>query len=459
MGEQRAILFNRGRKLVQSALLLVMITSPMAAFAQSTLESTNFKLQNVNLGDNLTLATSQDSQPPVVSSEGPTVTKLSHNSATITWTTDKKSSSVVEYGTAATYGKEAGSSTLVTAHTVEVYGLSPETLYHFRVKSIDALGAEGLSTDYTFTTPSEKGINSIEISDITYTSALISWVTGDSTKEEVQYGTSTSYGQSVAGKSLSFTTNHTVKLEDLKIGTRYHFRIVATSSDGEVIRSSDLTFTTLDTPKFTKISASTVDANKVDIFWDTNTATSGTVSYTKSGETKALTVGTSVRSIKHTTSIEGLIGSSDYTYTITATDEHGDQVTSAVQSFKTPVDTVPPQIKDLKTTVTRSGDESVLTITWKTNEPSKGRATLLPKTGGDVIEIPEQTDLKTEHVLVQTGIKPSTPYTVKAVSTDPFDNKAEQEISFVSPNLRKSVLALILESILRPFGWLAQFFQ
>jgi hypothetical protein len=89
------------------------------------------------------------SGPPTISSvaAAPTAT-----TATITWTTDTPSNSQVLYGPTAGYGSQ---STLdpsnVTSHSVTITGLTPETLYHFKVASDNAYGS-AQSGDLTFTT-------------------------------------------------------------------------------------------------------------------------------------------------------------------------------------------------------------------------------------------------------------------------------------------------------------------
>lgn len=439
-------------------LIIGVGAMPTAVLAQASSSSTNFKMDNIYFGDNLSLVTTQDSVPPEVSTDGPSVTELSHSKATIVWKTDKKSTSVVQYGTTTEYGFETGNSELVTSHEITIFGLDPETLYYYRVKSVDALGAAGFSEQKTFTTTAEEGINSIKVSDVSYTTALISWTTGNATKEELQYGLTTAYGESIKGSSLSFTTNHTVKLEGLKSGTEYHFRIVATTPKGENLRSNDFIFKTIDEPKFVSIALGQSTANDVVINWATNTETTGLISYSIAGG-PILSEGTEEFAVKHATQISQLIGSTTYSYTITATDITGKKVTSAPQTFKTAADTTKPVIKDLKTTVTRSGEELILTITYKTNEPTKSRAIVAPKSKKGDIEIPAVEELKVEHTLIQTGIDPLTSYKATVFATDPFSNEQTADISFVSPSLRKNILTLILESVLRPFGWLSRVFN
>ncbi len=89
-------------------------------------------------------------------------------SAQITWTTDKPSTSQVEYGATQEYVAVTPLDTeLVTSHKVTIRDLLPGTLYHYRVKSTDAYGNPALSRDMTFVTLPEPSRSSPPvISDI-----------------------------------------------------------------------------------------------------------------------------------------------------------------------------------------------------------------------------------------------------------------------------------------------------
>jgi hypothetical protein len=78
---------------------------------------------------------------------------MTSTSATITWSTDQASSSQVEYGTTTAYGSMTTlNQTLVTSHSQALTGLVAATVYHYRVHSANATGAQGISGDFTFTT-------------------------------------------------------------------------------------------------------------------------------------------------------------------------------------------------------------------------------------------------------------------------------------------------------------------
>jgi purple acid phosphatase-like protein/fibronectin type III domain protein len=91
---------------------------------------------------------SADTSPPSISNA--LISKLSDSGMTISWTTNEISDTQVEFGTATTYGSSTPLvSTLVTNHSVQLTGLQPITLYHFRVKSRDAAGNLAKSADFT----------------------------------------------------------------------------------------------------------------------------------------------------------------------------------------------------------------------------------------------------------------------------------------------------------------------
>ena len=94
--------------------------------------------------------TTPDTDPPVISNVN--AVDITHNSARITWTTDEPSDSVVYYGTTTAYGNTQSSPTNVTSHSINLTGLAPDTLYHYKVSSTDPSDNTAESGDFTFTT-------------------------------------------------------------------------------------------------------------------------------------------------------------------------------------------------------------------------------------------------------------------------------------------------------------------
>lgn len=74
------------------------------------------------------------------------------NSTTITWTSCTPATTTVNYGLAASYGLVSSNSTLATAHSAALSGLTAATTYHFQVVSTDSTGVAVVGKDQTFTT-------------------------------------------------------------------------------------------------------------------------------------------------------------------------------------------------------------------------------------------------------------------------------------------------------------------
>jgi len=101
-----------------------------------------------------TFVSTPDQTAPEISSVN--VTGLSSNGATITWGTDEPADSQVQYGAAtADEASTPVNNAMVTAHSQNLTGLQPGTLYHFRVLSRNAAGLLAASADHTFTTLSD----------------------------------------------------------------------------------------------------------------------------------------------------------------------------------------------------------------------------------------------------------------------------------------------------------------
>lgn len=87
-------------------------------------------------------------------------------SATITWITNESSLSWLIYGTSTVYGLEVKTTSYIISHSISLSGLSPETTYHYQLKSRDNTGNIGTYTDRTFTTLKEGEAEVIEVPDV-----------------------------------------------------------------------------------------------------------------------------------------------------------------------------------------------------------------------------------------------------------------------------------------------------
>jgi phosphodiesterase/alkaline phosphatase D-like protein len=89
----------------------------------------------------------------------PTISKVSMSvtpsGATIGWTTNEPSDTQVEYGVTTSYGSWTPPNAMFqTTHSQVISGLTPNTWYHFRIRSRDAASNLGVSGDFRFKTRS-----------------------------------------------------------------------------------------------------------------------------------------------------------------------------------------------------------------------------------------------------------------------------------------------------------------
>lgn len=86
-------------------------------------------------------------------------------------------------------------------------------------------------------------ISAQNVSNISASGATIAWTTNEAATSQVDYGTTTSYGQSTALDS-SLVTSHSVPISGLSVGTLYHYRVRSKDAAGNERIGTDATFTT-----------------------------------------------------------------------------------------------------------------------------------------------------------------------------------------------------------------------
>jgi GH25 family lysozyme M1 (1,4-beta-N-acetylmuramidase) len=148
-------------------------------------------------------ASGPDTTAPVISAV--TASGISDNSATITWSTDESSDSVVDYGTTTAYGLTASNPSLVVSHSVGLSGLTASTVYHYRVISKDAANNTATSGDFTFTTLAPGSVADIIIDNPAAT-VVGTWSTGSTATD--RFGTDYRFkSQGTGAAYLQFTPN------------------------------------------------------------------------------------------------------------------------------------------------------------------------------------------------------------------------------------------------------------
>ena len=153
-----------------SASMVLSHSQTLTGLTENTLYSYRVKSKdgagNLGVSPYFTFVTSSLSGSSLTISDV-TASSITTTGATITWNTTKigtfglksqSSDTQVEYGTTASYGQSTTLNTLmVSNHSQTLSGLSPNTLYHYRVKSKDSGGSFAVSQDLTLTTLSSGG--------------------------------------------------------------------------------------------------------------------------------------------------------------------------------------------------------------------------------------------------------------------------------------------------------------
>lgn len=117
----------------------------LAIIVVSFLFFISFKNKNTFAADDT------DTTPPKIYSIE--ATQVTATSSTITWKTDKKADSLVNYGLDSNYGIVREPFFDKTEHKISIENLLPGNTYYFRVTSADSKGNQGISSDFTFVTP------------------------------------------------------------------------------------------------------------------------------------------------------------------------------------------------------------------------------------------------------------------------------------------------------------------
>ena len=89
-------------------------------------------------------------------------------------------------------------------------------------------------------------ISATAAASITSSGAVIGWTTNEPADSQVEYGLTSTYGQSTA-LDAALVTSHSKTLSGLTASTLYHFRVKSRDAAGNLAVSADLTFTTSST--------------------------------------------------------------------------------------------------------------------------------------------------------------------------------------------------------------------
>ncbi|MBZ5538783.1 MAG: fibronectin type III domain-containing protein [Acidobacteriia bacterium] len=228
-----------------------LVTSHSAALSGLTVSTLyHYRVKSRDAAGNLatsadsSFTTAADVTPPLVPT-GLSASATSSTQINLSWTASTDNVAVTGYRifrNATQVATTAGTSFQDT-------GLTPSTSYSYTVSAYDAAGnTSALSTAASATTQAPPDttppvISAVTASSITSSDATVTWTTDEPADSQVDYGTTTAYGNSTT-LDAARTTAHSQLLSGLVAGTTYHFRVKSLDAAGNLAVSADFIFST-----------------------------------------------------------------------------------------------------------------------------------------------------------------------------------------------------------------------
>jgi chitodextrinase len=403
--------------------------------------------------------TPTDTTPPTLS--GITAGSVTTSGATVSWTTNEPSDTQVDYGTTLSYGNSTTlNSSLVTSHSQTLSSLSPDTLYHYRVRSRDAAGNLAVSSDYTFTTlalpdttaPSAPA--SLTATALSTTEINLTWTASTDTVGVTGYriercpgSTCTNFGEIGTTASTGYTDR------SLSAGTTYRYRVRATDAAGNLSAySSIVSVATLanpapDTtaPVISGISYSGGNDSRT-ITWTTNEPADSLLRWGTSASSLTQSTSDSTLVFSHTLTMSGLNRRTKYYFQVVSKDAAGNSASSPVMTFDTKGGK-PPKVTDLQATTgsvvlswAKVGDPDARSIVITRTE----NGTVAPHTEEDAVIATLPTSAATYR---DTAARYGTTYTYAIYVVDRSGEASDPTILTFTPKERTTPVS---PGVLRP---------
>lgn len=270
--------------------------------------------------------------------QGPKVESTTGNTATIAWSTDVASSTVVKYGT----DQNNLSQTAQTpwgglTHRVVIKGLQPNTTYYYKVDSGQAAGTgtSVASNMEQFQTraesPSAQSASGLDdvlagpvVQDLTPSAATLWWHSDQSSPSQVKYGLSQS-SLDKATADWGGSTDHKAQLTGLEAGKTYYFAV--TKSDGSTLTTGQFSTPQQEAASDVKITNGPViefvGHNHAIVAWSTSAPASTIVRYGTDPNALSQTAQGSWGSTTHRVDVKNLHPNTKYYFEVVSNQAQG----------------------------------------------------------------------------------------------------------------------------------------
>ncbi len=193
---------------------------------------------------------------PILS--GQPVMEIGATEATISWTTDVESNSQIAFAPSDRYNPNADepyyqivgqADEMTINHEVKIYGLLPDTVYHFQLRSKSRIGPTALSRDYTFATSLENlSIESFFTQIISNEEAIFKWITNKESNSILKFSP---YHDNILAvdeqkiiKDNDMTVIHEIRISEFEAGIFYDIELQSMDSEGNSTSETLVRFST-----------------------------------------------------------------------------------------------------------------------------------------------------------------------------------------------------------------------
>jgi len=404
-------------------------------------------------------------------STGPDVGSITTRKAVITWSTSRNSDSKIQYGTSSNnYGEvEPSNSNQVTSHSIQLSGLQPGTTYYYKAKWTDEDGNTGNSEEKSLKTQDAPTVKEVTASGIGLETATIQFTSKGSSKIKIYYGSTTNFGGTKSLDTATSETIYTVSLADLTDGTKYYFKINTIDGDGYEYEGTVLDFTTLPRPRISNVQLEEVlntAQTTIKVTWVSNTDISSIITFYPEGDSASSRDQVDINLTKgeHKMTVGGLLPQTNYLLVVKGRDKIGNEAISDSQKFTTSSDSRPPAISGVKVegstvpAVSNTAQESVaqLVVSWNTDEPATSQVEFGEGTGNNYSQkTQEDSNLKTNHLVVISNLTPSKVYHLRTISKDKAENSGNSiDTVTITPRATDNALDLVLTNLSQMFSFL-----
>ena len=306
------------------------------------------------------------------------------------------------------------------------------------------------------------------VTDITESSATITWRTNIRTYGVVSYATEGEYA-AVATSTYPHEVSdiatkkneHILTLTGLMPNTRYHFKVKSFSLPQVVGEGIDSTFTT----KASKVSAKVINVKNTsfNVIWSTEEPASTMVDYKniKTGEIQRKIDATKVK--EHDMLVDKLSPATTYEVTVSGYNDKGNLIEGGNPvTITTSKDITPPKISNFKVDgalVPGRTDRIQTIVTWITDEPATSIVEYQEGAGSVTDGFANKTEVTDSfvqnHVVILANLKPGTIYQFRITSVDQAGNKTSfGPRTIITPQKGESIFDVIFKNFEDTFKFL-----